>query len=104
MSELPRPFDVPEAPGNAPAANLGGHGLPEMRGKPSSDAPAIAMITESALPDETLVVTGENLDGAKLLIWTDGANDLRKVEPLRTFQNRMQTVVPAGLPPATMLV
>ncbi len=66
------------------------------------DAPAIGAISKLTLPDETLVITGEALDGARLRLWADGS--WFDVEPLRSANDRMQAVVPAEAPAAIMLV
>ena len=84
------PGDVPPAP--AGVQSPGGKGLPVMGGKQHEQAPQIGMAGETTFPDETLVITGENLDGATLKVWAEGMRF--DVKPLRTAGNRMQAVVP----------
>jgi hypothetical protein len=96
----PAPRDVPEAV--AGVNSPGGVGLPSIAGEASPDAPAIAAISDVTFPDETLVITGERLDGAMLRGWAEGRTfDLR---PLRSAANRMQAVVPRDAPCSTMLI
>ncbi len=97
---LPLPVDIPSGP--ADVAAPGGRDLPRMDGPAAPDAPAISMIGDATLPDETLAIAGQGLDGAKLRIWAEGT--VRDVEPLRTATDRMQAVVPADLPASAMLV
>ena len=66
------------------------------------DTPAISAVSEVTFPDETAIITGAGLDEARLLIWAGG--ELVEVQPLRTCDDRMQAVVPKGLPVSTMLV
>ena len=61
---LPAPVDVPEAV--AGVKSPGGKGFPRIEGVPAAGAPAIAAISDVTFPDETLVTTGEGLDGAGL--------------------------------------
>ncbi|NQU45155.1 hypothetical protein HQ520_17870, partial [bacterium] len=100
--ELVPPNDIPAGPPGAPAEGLGGLDLPDMNGTVSPTGPAISMISEVTYPDETLVITGENLENAVLRIWSEGETTL--VQPLRTYSNRIQAVVPASLTTSTMLV
>jgi hypothetical protein len=96
----PAPADVPEAV--AGVDSPGGAGLPDIAGAASPDAPAIAAISDVTFPDETLVITGERLDGATLQVWAEGGTfDIR---PLRSAANRMQAVVPRDASCSTMLV
>ena len=97
---LPAPADVPLGPPEVAAA--GGKGFPRMGGAVPADAPAISMISDATLPDETLVIAGENLDGARLRVWAEGI--VQDIEPLRSAGNRTQAVVPARFPKSTMLV
>ncbi len=78
-----------------------------MGGKQDEKVPQIGMAGETTFPDETLVITGEYLDGATLKVWAEGM--LFDVKPLRTAENRMQAVVPKvvngkPVPISTMLV
>ena len=76
--------------------------MPRLHGVAAEGAPAIAAISDVAFPSETLVITGENLEGAWLRIWADGR--LVDIEPLRTRHNRMQAVVPGDVPVSTVVV
>ncbi|NQU43718.1 hypothetical protein HQ520_10560, partial [bacterium] len=97
---LPVPIDIPTGPAGVDAP--GGATVPEMDGQPDMGSPAISMISEVTYPDETIVATGDNLDGAWLRIWTeDGTRDLY---PLRTDTNRLQAILPSDLTTSTMLV
>ena len=64
---LPAPLDVPLGPSAvaSPDASV----LPAMSGSAVPNAPAIAMISDTTFPDETLVITGSRLAGATLRIW-----------------------------------
>jgi hypothetical protein len=73
-----------------------------MAGLASLDGPAISTISDATLPDETLVMSGYRLDGARLRVWAEGI--LEDLEPLQSAPNRMQAVVPARFPKSTMLV
>jgi len=96
----PTPTDIPEAV--AGVESPGGAGRPAIAGAAAAAAPAIAAISDTTYPDETLVITGEGLAGATLRVWAEGATfDIR---PLRSAANRMQAVVPRDAPCATMLV
>ena len=99
---LPAPIDIPSPPAAADDTGLGGANLPAMAGPAVAAAPAISMVSEVTFPDETLVVTGAGLKGARLRIWAEG--QLRDIEPLRTADDRLQAVVPKELPVSTMLV
>ncbi|MCK5804765.1 MAG: hypothetical protein KAI66_18145, partial [Lentisphaeria bacterium] len=92
--------DIPTGPAGLDAP--GGVGLPMLSGKAESDAPAISMISDVTFPNETLVITGDSLDGAHLRVWAEGR--LEDLEPLRTANNRMQAIVPKGFPVSTMLL
>ncbi len=97
---LPAPGDVPEAV--AGVKSPGGIGFPRIEGVPAAGAPAIAAISDVTFPDETLVTTGEGLDGAGLRVWAEGTTF--HIEPLRALHNRMQAVIPKEAPHSTMLV
>lgn len=97
---LPAPVDVPEAV--AGVDSPGGLRLPSFSGDAEDGAPAISAVSDVTYPDETLVITGERLDGAELRVWAEGgAFDLR---PLRSAHNRMQAVLPKETPCSTLLV
>ena len=57
-----------------------------------STVPVIAASSPSALPGETISLTGSWLAGATFELWADGRSV--PVEPLRTEQDRTQVVVP----------
>ena len=97
---LPASVDIPSGPAGQSAP--GGKGLPDLSGKAAANAPAISMIGDVTFPDETLVITGHNLDGAGLRVWVEGR--LEDVKPLRTAPDRMQAVVPKDFPVSTMLL
>ena len=97
---LPEPIDVPLGPPGVDAPE--GERLPAMQGPAREGAPAISAISDVTFPNETLVVTGAGLAGARLRVWAGGR--LADVEPLRTAADRMQAVVPRDLPTAVMLV
>ncbi|MGH7265136.1 MAG: hypothetical protein ACREMB_09835, partial [Candidatus Rokuibacteriota bacterium] len=97
---LPEPIDVPTGPPGVTAP--GGRDLPRMAEGPAATTPAIAAIGDVTFPDETLVMTGDGLDGAHLRVWAEGR--VADVEPLRTAHNRMQAVVPKDFPVSAMLV
>ena len=97
---LPAPTDVPAPPAAVPSP--GGEELPATAGSADLEAPAIAAITEVTFPGETLVMTGVDLDGALLKVWTEGG--VVDVEPLRTAPDRLQAVVPDTVPASVMLV
>lgn len=97
---LPEAVDVPAGPpGVALPAD---REPPRLSGGPEVDAPAISMIGDVTLPGETLVITGDGLENAKLRIWSEGG--WHDVEPLRSAADRMQAVVPEKVAPGTMLV
>ncbi len=97
---LPPPVDVPSGP--AGVAGPGGAALPSFAGEPTKDGPAISAVSETTLPDETLVLSGDRLAGARLRVWMEGRVD--DLSPLRTADNRMQAVLPKEWPSSTMLV
>jgi hypothetical protein len=102
---MPEATDIPAPPQGV--VSPGGKALPDMQGAAPVDAPAIGAVSEVTFPGETLVVTGDKLDGACLRMWAEGT--VFSVEPLRAAQNRMQAVVPtqvgeAPVPRSTMLV
>ncbi|MFW5739560.1 MAG: hypothetical protein ACOC1F_04270 [Myxococcota bacterium] len=68
---LPPPVDLP--PAVAGVDSPGGAALPAMAGAATPGAPAIAAISDVTFPDETLVMTGEGLEGAALRLWAEGA-------------------------------
>jgi len=67
-----------------------------------SDTPAISATSETTFPDETLVITGDHLTDAELVIWAEG--DVRSVRPLRSETNKMLAVLPRDLPVSALLV
>jgi len=97
---LPLPIDVPRGPEDV--VGPGGAGLPSVKGEAGPAAPAISAISEVTFPDETLVITGDRLQGAHLRVWMEGR--LEDLAPLRAASNRMQAVVPKDWPLSTMLV
>lgn len=99
-ADLPSPIDIP--PGPSGLASPGGADLPAMAGAAPAGAPAISAISDVTFPDETLVITGDGLDGASLRLWGEGRNF--EVHPLRAGRDRMQAVVPRDAPVSTMLV
>jgi len=100
FEQLPQPIDIPQGPVSAAAP--GGGVLPQMTDQLGEAVPAIAAISDVTFPDETLVITGDNLEGAYLRIWAEGR--VADVSPLRTADNKMQAIVPKDLPLSTMLV
>ena len=81
----------------------GGARLPVLEGK------AAAKFTESLPPapettfaDETLCLTGSNLDGIDLKLWSE--NGLTDLPPLRSAPDRVQVVLPKDLAPSTLLL
>lgn len=102
MAQLPLPIDLPQPPLGAEGVDLGGTGLPSMSGTPLPGSPAVSMVSETILPDETLMITGDGLSSSIVRIWAEGT--LRDVTPLRTYDNRMQIVVPPDMPESTMLL
>lgn len=82
--------------------DIGGEGLPELSKTASASAPALGEVSQSVYPDETLAIVGDGLDGAVLNIWSEG--ELRKVEPLRSDNTKMQVTVPADMKKSTMLI
>ena len=82
--------------------SLGGKNLPEFCGMADENAPIISNITDITYPDETLGITGANLENANLIIWAEGG--IRTVKPLRSDFNKMQAVVPADMAKSVMLV
>jgi len=97
---LPPPIDVPQGPEGI--AGPGGAGLPSLTSTPASEGSAIAAISETTLPDETLVLTGDRLADARLRVWMEGR--MEDLAPLRAADNRMQAVLPKEWPVSTMLV
>lgn len=97
---LPAPTDVPLGPEGVSAP--GGAAMPSLSGTPSANAPAISAISEVTFPNETLVITGDKLDGAQLRVWSEGR--LEQLAPLRAAANRMEAVVPKDWPLSTMLL
>ncbi|NQU42045.1 hypothetical protein HQ520_02085 [bacterium] len=97
---LPAPNDIPKAPAGGPMP--GGKALPEMTAEPAPGAPAISAISDITFPDETLVITGDDLGSATLKIWTEGV--VRDIVPLATHENRILATLPKDLPTATALV
>jgi hypothetical protein len=68
----------------------------------SPDAPSISAMTSSASADQTLVISGEGLDGSMLHIQTDSrAFDL---EPWMSASNRMLAVLPPNLEESVLAV
>lgn len=98
-SELPAPTDVP--PGPAGVTDDLGPELP-LAAIRSPGGPEISMISDMALPQETLVICGDGLENARLKIWS--GNGLVEVQPLRAANDRMQAVVPESCAVSTMLV
>ncbi len=98
--ELPRPTDVPGGPEGV--VGPGGTALPPLGDEVALQAPAISAAGEVCFPDETLVITGDNLHGAGLRIWREGG--VEDLPPLRTADNRMEAIVPKTWPTSTMLV
>ena len=82
--------------------NLGGENLPQICGNADENAPVISAITDLTYPNETLGITGDNLTGASLLIWSEG--EIAQVKPLRSDNSKMQAVVPANMPKSMMIV
>lgn len=72
----------------------GGAALPPLNGTPVGDA-VITAATDMTFPDETVCLTGEHLEEASLLLWSEGA--LRRIKPLRSDFNKLQAVIPADL-------
>ena len=97
---LPAPTDVPRGPEGV--AGPGGAALPHLKAQEVPRAPAISAISDVTFPDETMVITGENLAGSQLQVWMEGR--LEDLAPMRTAENRLQAVVPKGWPLSTMLV
>jgi hypothetical protein len=98
---MPEPADVPSSPSSL-AASPGGVGLPDLAGEALFAAPEISMVNATALPDESLIITGDQLSGAELELWVEG--ERITLTPLRTMNDRMQAVVPASLSTSTMLL
>jgi hypothetical protein len=98
---MPEPAGVPASPSSL-AVSPGGAGLPDMAGEALFAAPQISMVNSTALPDESLVITGDQLSGAELELWAEG--ERMTLTPLRTMNDRMQAVVPASLSTSTMLL
>jgi len=100
VAPLPIPTDIPAGPRGISAP--GGRSLPEMAGETTPDAPQISEITEITFPDETLAMTGWNLEGAHLRVWAEGRQD--SLQPLETGPDRTLAVVPKDFPKSTLLV
>lgn len=92
-------FDVPALEN---IKDIGGEKLPELSKKAASSAPAFGEISQSVYPDETFSAVGENLDGAAVYIWAEG--ELRRVEPLRCDNTKMQVTVPSDMKKSMMIV
>lgn len=88
---LPDPVDIPLGPNGVEAPS--GASLPVLGDKPAASAPTISAVSEITFPDETLVITGEGLDGAQLKVCLEG--HLLDVKPLRAHGQRMQATLPA---------
>jgi hypothetical protein len=99
-AKLPEPIDIPHGPAGIEAPGI--KATIEMTGTVESDAPQISAISDVTFPDETLVITGDDLENAELIIWSDG--NIEKVKPLKTATDRMVAVVPGKLPVAAMLI
>lgn len=97
---LPAPTDVPRGPEGV--VGPGGAALPPLNAQGVPGAPAISAVSDVTLPDETLVITGDNLAGSQLQVWMEGR--LENLAPMRTAENRLQAVVPKSWPLSTMLV
>lgn len=96
---LPAPTDLAAAP---VPDSPGGARLPVLEGKAATDAPVIAVGTETTFADETLCLNGSSLDGITLKLWSE--NGLTGLSPLRSAPDRLQVVLPKELPPSTLLL
>lgn len=101
-NEIPSP-----PPGAEAAAIAASEAAPQITTRVPANAPVISQITEITLPDETLSMSGEGLDEAKLRLWA--GREVFPVEPLRADAQRLQAVVPtevSGSPvrPGVLLV
>jgi hypothetical protein len=78
---LPASPDIPPGPPGLEApAEIGGAGM-LLSGAAAEGAPVIAMMSETAGPDETASVTGKNLDGAVWHYAVDGQRPLIRSVP-----------------------
>lgn len=96
---LPAPTDLEPA---AVKSQETDSGQAVISGNAPDGAPAISAISENTLPNETLVMSGYNLKGADLIIWSQGM--ISRVKPLASEADRMTAVVPPDMPEAVMLV
>jgi hypothetical protein len=98
VGAMPETVDVPGIPPGAPGSP-GGNNLPLLRGEPVFGAPVISMVNATALSNETLAITGSNLDGAQVKIWAEGP--MLTNSAIITTNNRMYVTAPSD---CTMLV
>ncbi len=71
----------------------GGLALPTMTGIAAEGAPILTAVTDMTYPGETLAISGEGLENAELLLWTEGSLD--RILPLRSDATKMQAAIPA---------
>jgi hypothetical protein len=96
----PSSSDIPPGPpGVAAAAEIGGEGI-VLSGAPAAGAPVIAMMSETAGTDETLVATGKGLNGVTLQYVLDCGSSIITSSPsqflLSSADNRLAAVLPSN--------
>ncbi len=90
--DLPRPNDIPSPP--AGVSSPGGPALPAWTTDAKGSA-AISAISETTFPDETLVMTGKGLAGARFVAWAEGK--LFRADTIRSRDNRAQALIPPSV-------
>lgn len=81
---------------------LNGVGLPDMTGHARAGSGVIINANDCTFSDETLIIVGDNLKDSTVFIWCEGG--VRRVEPLRCDDTKIQVVVPKDMTDSMMLV
>lgn len=82
--------------------DLNGIGLPDMTGRAGAASGVIINANDCTFSDETLIIVGDNLKDSTVFIWCEGG--VRRVEPLRCDDTKIQVVVPKDMTDSMMLV
>jgi hypothetical protein len=92
-------IDAPTGPTGIPSP--GGTLLPPIWNQ-TTENHAISAISDVTLPNETLVITGYNLEDTRYKVWAEGYN--ATYQPVRCANDRAQVIIPSNAPVSTMLV
>ena len=98
---LPFSDDIPLAPLGI-ESSPGGALLPRLVGTARETAPQISHISDMTYADETLCITGHDLQEAEIEVWGEGR--LERIVPLKTSVDRIQAILPGDFPLSTTLI